>query len=212
MKDYSLDRDSRKNYIVDMFIAENKTITVVFADKTRFENIANTPENIAKIEAIQEGQAKKAVANFKMFKRKEILAEVGLVASMGAAYGLSCAAQMSGWFNDPVKAIVGATVISGATIIPAAVHLYKTSDKMCELKKIKYREEHRVTLNEFRDHPNALVGLRNKRHFAFCRSHGEDPYSILAVDNYTQRDLETIVKNVEREKDYSFVYQKRYTR
>ena len=54
MKDYSMDADSQKNYIVDFYEAPNRTLTVVYADGTHFTNIANTQENVNRIAEIQE--------------------------------------------------------------------------------------------------------------------------------------------------------------
>ncbi len=212
MKDYSLDRDSKKNYIVNMYVAENKTLTIVFADGTCFENIANTQENVDKIVAIQEAQAQKAVSNYPTFKRKERLALGTFVASIGASVGAGMLLQSMPLVNDPLTSIVTGAAVVGAFIVPAGIHLCRSSAKMTELDKIKYRDEHRTILEQYRVFPNSLMGLRNKRHFAFSRSQGIDAFSILDIDNFSKEDLEGIVTNVEREKKYSFGYTKRINR
>ena len=212
MKDYSLDQESRKNYIVNMYVADNKTLTVVFADGTCFSNIANTQENVDKIAAIQEAQAKKAVANYPTFKRKEKFALGTFVASVGASIGAGVLLQSMPFTNDPLTSIVTGAAVIGAFVVPAGIHLCKSSAKMSELEKIKYRDEHRTTLEQYSVFPNSLMGLRNKRHFAFSRNQGIDAFSILDIDNFTKEDLESIVTNVEREKKYSFGYTKRINR
>ena len=203
MKDYSLDRDSRKNYIVNMYVAENKTLTVVFADGTRFENIANTQENVDKIAAIQEAQARKAVANYPTFRRKERVAFGTFIGSVLTTYGIGWALQSTELSHNPVLSIVTGAAVVGAVALPAAIHFCHSATKMSELEKIKYRDEHRDTLEQFRYYPNSLMGVSNKRHFAFSRSQNVDAFSVLDIDNFTKDDLETIVTNVEREKQYT---------
>ena len=212
MKDYSLDRDSKKNYIVNMYVADDKTLTVVFADGTCFEHIANTQENVDKIAAIQEAQAKKAVANYKTFKRKDRIAAGTCIGAVAATYGVGIALQSVGLFNGPVESVITGAAVVGAITVPAMIHYCKSFSRLAELDKIKYRDEHRDTLEEFRKYPNSLMGVRNKRHFAFSRNQNLDAFSVLDIDNFTKDDLETIVTNVEREKQYTFGYQRRSTR
>ncbi len=213
MKDYTLDQNSKKKYIVDMFVAENKTITIIFADGTRFENIAYTDDNLDLIAKVQEGQAKVAVNKLPIFRRKASNADLGMCAATGAAFIVGgCLSCFTSVCHSPAEsvALVGTVTLCG--FIPSFIHAIHEKEKLKELEKIKYRDDHRDELDSYKELPNSLAGVKNRRHFAFCRSHEEDPFSILAIDCFSKKDLETIVDNVERENEFGFTYQKRVTR
>ncbi len=212
MKDYTLNQGSKKNYIVDMYLENDGTITVIFADGTTFYGLANTEENIQKIAAHQEKQAKTAITNYSVFRNKLLLSTVGVLGSAGAFtvvgnYISGLAGSTSSLENIGITC---ATCLVGT--IPALVHFLKTNAKFEELKKIFYRNSFRSSLDSYQQYPNALAGVKNRKHFDYCAEHGEDPFSILSIDCFTKDDLETIVDNVEREKKFTFTYQRRNTK
>ena len=210
MKDYTLDKESKKKFIVDMYVVDDRTITVIFADGTQFEGIAYTEENIDKIRAIQEKQAKEGVANLPQFVRKARLSEMGVYATVVtgfvAAGVTSCTPIMQ---SNPTAAglcIGAATVIAS---VPSLVKTIKNRRIANELKKVQYRDENRQVLDSYTEYPNALAGVKNKVHFTYSARHGVDPYSILSIDCFTREDLEKIVENQERQDACGFTYQKR---
>jgi len=213
MKDYTLDQISKKKYIVDTFVAENKTLTVIFADGTRFENVASTEENLDCIARVQEAQAKAAVNKLPVFRRKASKADLEMCAATSAAFlvggALSCITNAC---QNPTESAILVGTVTLLGFIPSLIYTIHENEKLKELEKIKYRDDHREELDSYKEFPNSLAGVKNRRHFAYCRSHEEDPFSILAIDCFSKKDLETIVDNVERENEFGFTYQKRVTR
>ena len=215
MKDYTLDGESRKKFIKDMFLADDGTLTIVFADGTCFHHIANTPENVEKVRKIQEAQAKAGLKNLKRFNRRSYI--YGFSSVLGAfASGFLCTGVMDQVYpviyqnNLASAACIGAAFVIGAA--PWLSKFAKTAETVGELKKIQYRNQHRRELDAYLDYPNALSGVENKQHFAYSIEHGEDPFSVLNVDCFSREDLETIVKNVERESEIQFTYQKKISK
>lgn len=207
MKDYSTDQKSKKKYILDYFLADDKTITVIFADGTRFFGIENTDENLAIIEATLEKQARRGLSHLDTFKRKYNWTCAGMVAASAAAIGASFYA------SSALDASTGASIaITGAAFLSAYIPTYirarRAFEKVTELEKIKYRDEHRDELDSYMEHPNSLSGVPNRQYFDYCARNDIDPFSVLSIDSFTQDDLEAIVENVERENNYGFSYQK----
>ena len=119
-------------------------------------------------------------------------------------------AQFGSDFGNGMCGIVG---ISGSIVgLTLLYYYFKNARISDELEKVQYRDEHRATLDSFLQHPNSLSGVRHREYFEACARDGLDPYSVISMDGYDQRDLEQIVENIERERRYQFQYRGRHTK
>lgn len=213
MKDYSLTKEQQKDYLLDFKLKQNgeeETYDVVYADGKVFGHVTANEENLAKIERVQEAQAKNGVANKHVFvsrrSKSGVLTALSAAVSGFAGYGLTIMAATAGLMPEglPIAAGVGLITILGT--IPAFAKLLKNHGKVKELEKIEYRDEHAEALAHIDDYANSLSGVSSK--VVSLLEGEENPFSILNIDRFTQADLETIVDNMEREKKSGFVYTK----
>lgn len=213
MKDYSLTKEGQKDYLLDFKLRQNgeeETYDVVYADGKVFGHVTANEANLAKIEQVQEAQAKNGVANKHVFVSRRtksgVLTALSAGVSATAGYGLATMAATAGLMPEglPIAAGVGLITILGT--IPAFAKLLKNHGKVKELSKIEYRDERQEELSHIGDYANSLAGVSPK--VVALLEEEERPFSILNIDRFTQEDLETIIDNMEREKKSGFVYTK----
>lgn len=213
MKNYCLDKDEEGRYIVAVYPNEkNGTLSIELANGRVFKKIVACEENLEKIAAIQEEQARKGIAEYKTFKSKETasifktaISGVGiLTAGVGASF-IPAIQDLSTQHPVTVFAGIGAIAVLGS--IPAYAKLKKDHARVKELDKLRYREEHLDELNRFRQYPNSLVGLRSSV-VSYIKGE-DDPFGILGIDYYDFDDLETIVSNIQTEEAFGFTYTRR---
>ena len=214
MKDYSLDKEQSKHYIKDFRTVKTENgdeYEIIFADGTVFKNVQANEENLKKIERIQEEQAKKGVENKETFISRRtktgVLTGLSAVAAGVAGYGLTTLASTMG-FVDPtaITFAVGTGVITILGSIPAFSKLMQNHAKVKELEKIEYRDTHTEQLENIEAYANSLVGVPSK--VARLIEEEQNPFSILNIDSFSQEDLETIIDNMEREKQTGLQYVK----
>ena len=213
MKDYSIG-ESKKNFILKIEVDENNgSFTVVFADGSKFTDIELNEENIRKVIAIQELQAKDGVANKSVFVGKKTKA--GFLTGLSAAAVLAGSAAVSSVpfvadaiaGQNPVVVAAGIGTITILGSIPAAIKLYRESKKVEELEKLEYLAKNRTKLEEYRNYHNVLAGLSRKAASHFDTS--ENPYCILDIDSYEKKDLEQMMENINKEESFAFTYKRR---
>lgn len=214
MKDYSLDKEQSKHYIKDFRTVKTENgdeYEIIFADGTVFKNVQANEENLKKIERIQEEQAKKGVENKETFISRRtktgVLTGLSAVAAGIAGYGLTTLASTMG-FVDPtaITFAIGTGVITILGSIPAFSKLMQNHAKVKELEKIEYRDTHTEQLENIEAYANSLVGVPSK--VARLIEEEQNPFSILNIDSFSQEDLETIIDNMEREKQTGLQYVK----
>ena len=214
MKDYSLDKEQSKHYIKDFRTVKTENgdeYEIIFADGTVFKNVQANEENLKKIERIQEEQAKKGVENKETFISRRtktgVLTGLSAVAAGVAGYGLTTLASTMG-FLDPtaITFAIGTGVITILGSIPAFSKLMQNHAKVKELEKIEYRDTHTEQLENIEAYANSLVGVPSK--VARLIEEEQNPFSILNIDSFSQEDLETIIDNMEREKQTGLQYVK----
>ena len=213
MKDYTLNKDSKKKFIKDIkFTGENnETMTVIFADGTQFPDVEVTDENIEKIRQYQEVQARRGVQHLSTFKLKSAVSIIGSLGISGVTYAMAdYFGQLGTNFGYGMGGVVG---IAGSAVALTLLYYYFKYDGISdELEKVQYRDEHRATLNSYLQYPNSLSGVRHRKYFEACARDGLDPYSVISMDGYDKRDLEKIVENITREKQYQFQYRGSHTK
>ena len=223
MKDFRLSHSDGSKYILDVKTKECVTVTekneeevtealsIVFADGRVFKNVEYSEENLAKIIAQQEKQAKDGVENIDVFKKRKTKA--GIMTTAAMIGGPVAGAVAAGLLPNPFTVAIGAGILTLAAAVPAVCSLVRNSGKVTELRKIQYRDENRAKLNEYSNYENALVGLstRKRNWFTEMAEEQQDPFCITEIDSFTQDDLEQIMKNMETEKTYKFTYVKKPT-
>lgn len=218
MKDFRLDRKAEPKYILDVktgtetIVAEDdsketrETLRVVFADGRVFNNLEYSEENLKTIIEQQETQAQAGVGNMSVFEKRKTKA--GIMTAASIVGGPVIGAVAAGVLSNPFTVAIGAGVLTVATAIPSICSLLRNSSKVSELRKIKYRDEHRDELETFDQYENALVGLSSskRRWFSEMVKEGNDPFCITEIDEFSQRDLQQIIENIDTEKTYKFTY------
>ena len=95
------------------------------------------------------------------------------------------------------------TIFLGATVY-SFIKCINNKGKEIELKKIDYRNKNLNELKNYKKYENSLNGLSLAKKNYFKNS--KNPFSIIEIDNYNKKDLEIIMSNIEREKNYKFEY------
>ena len=212
MKNYALTAADTSQFITDVREMPKGTLMITFADGKVFKNITACPENFQKIIAQQELQAKKGIANYKVFQNKARRSKIGSIlswiATPAAIVGASTIPSVhQAMLQQPVLASIGAGIVMLFGVVPATYKCVREGKRMKELKMLSYRQEYLEELRSYAQYPNALMGL-NPRLANWIRS-SQDPFSILDIDSYDQEDLERIMQNIQTEENYQFTYPKR---
>jgi len=210
MKNYITDKKGEEQFIREVKKGTNGTLTLKFADGKVFKNITACDENINKIIETQEAQAKKGIANYKTFVKREHNSGMAMAASGFAALAVSTGATFIPQIHEmistqnPVVVAAGIGAITVLGMIPAYCKLRKNKSTVKEIDKLKYRETHINELKSFKNYPNALADVNSK--VANWMKNEKDPFSILNINNYSRSDLEQIISNIDVEKNYNFTY------
>ena len=199
--------DEQKKYIKDVRYNLDGNLSIVFADGRKFSNIKKCDENIEKINKVQEEQAEAGLDKYVTFKNKVRNALI----LMGCS-GLGLGAVTGAALSTNVSPIVIGSALGVITIfgtIPSILKCAINKSKIIELDKIKYRNEHIDELKEFKEYENSLVGVSfDARAYLNANRDMENPFNMVNIDSYTKSDLETIISNIESERELGLVYVK----
>lgn len=208
MKDFTINKKDREKYIKDVkkkSKAGQAYYEIKFADGRKFKNITCNDENINKIINKQEEQAQKGLENANVFKKKEshykFTTIVGAVCSGLIGYAPVYDLVTNG--NVQTLPLAAGTACVSATVY-MLINYINNKGKVLELNKIKYRNDNEKELSEFKNYENSLNGLDSATKNVLNKT--KKPFSIINLDNYSKKDLETIKSNIEREKSYQFTY------
>lgn len=226
MRDYRIKKEQDPHYILQAvpIVTEEEgkrsydTFDVYFADGIVFHNQEYTEQNMKKVERKQEEQVDEGIKNLPIFKRRLTISGVingasavlGTIVATNVVPALEQATQTE---SKPGRILCTAGVLTLLGLIPSAISLVKTKPIVSELTKLQYRNEHRDKLDHFDEYENALVGLSDDvaDGYRYAKEDGEDPFSVVNIDSFTQEDMESIVSNIEREEKFGFTYVKKPT-
>lgn len=217
MKDYSLNDEDRKDYIMEYYYVNKddclvkdhgKELEVKFADcqngrNIRFSRIDASDKNIEKLDKKMEEQMYNAINNRDKYvlNRKK---------SSAICYGLSVVAGSLAAFLSTVEdnpliytAIGGVYVVS---IIPFMIKKKKANDRIREIDKAEYIRTFKNELDSISKYPNSLSGVSKDFMDSFCYKTGKNKFKINNLDLFKQKDLEIIVDNIRREEKFNFDY------
>lgn len=202
MKDYSMNKKEKETYIKKVKkLKKGNTdcLEIEFADGRKFKNITYSPENIEKITQLQEEQAKTGIARKKTFERQQLTDKTRVMTGLILGSLLTAAGtQATGHGAIPFAAL--SFICTGAYL----TSYVSITGKVKELEKLEYRNKNKADLDALRQYRNALTGLsKSKRNYI---KKTKEPFSILNINNFSKKDLEKIISNIEREKTYDFDY------
>ena len=212
MRDFTTNKNERKEYITDVKKVRktkgSESYEVTFADGKKFSNLSFVENNLEKIVNAQEEQARKGIQNKEIFKNKERKYRLSTITGTIIS-GLVLSEPIGNMIhNQPVNqlSLAVGTVALGATCM-FLIKFLSNKGKVLELNKIEYRNNNIEDLKSIHKYENSLTGLSilSKRFF----EKSKDPFSIIEIDNYSQKDLESIMSNIEREKIYKFDYKQK---
>ena len=195
--------ESDETYIVGAYhFNDDKDIIIEFADGTKYV-VKNTPENVGKISTTMENQALSGTSNLVYFKLSNVGCCAGAFASIvGGMIGGVLASNLG------IGASLGCLILGvGISVCP----VYKAvgnSMKITEIEKIQYRNTYSDKLDKVKVYENALANVSNNSVREHIESH-DDPFNAMYLDEFTKKDLQAIVKDVDREQKFGFTYKKK---
>ena len=211
MQDYSKNKESKKTYIkkIDRCKKNGQDFfKVKFADGTTFYKVSADKESLKQLMDVQEKQAAEGMKDQTNIQKKAngyTLATIACAAITGFIGGTTAAGIYPFQMSGPELGIGLGTIALGATAF-SFFKLIEKRRKLNEVNKIAFRNQNESDLKNFKNYENSLTGLsrRKKRYF----ESEEYPYSIVNTNQFSKKDLEQIMDNINREKIYQFKYAK----
>ena len=216
MKDYTLKQSERSGYILYYEECTDGTLNIYFADGTVFRGIANTRDNIEKLDGKLNKQAIEAMgdAKYKFFSDKADNSKAAacfvpsgiMVAGVAASFipAINNAIMLNG--GTPIR-VAGVGLITLFGSIPTFAKMVRDTGKKEELDKLIFIRKNYELLSSFRRYSNSLAGI-SSRTIRRLRS-VDDPFSIVNIDIFTLDDLKRICKNIIEEKKLQLTYKRR---
>lgn len=216
MRDFTVKKNEKEKYIKNVRkvgrLNGTECYEITYADGRKFSNIRCCEENLRKIEKTQEKQVAKAFANKTVFENKTHKYKFSsITGAILTAIASSTPISMiinGTTINADTSALpltVG-TIFAGATLI-SFLKFLSNKGKVAQLDKIDYINKNKDELKSLNNYENSLVGLPKYKRYYFKNS--KKPFSILEIENYSKKDLETIMSNIKREQTYNFEYNKK---
>lgn len=134
------------------------------------------------------------VNNFKLCRK-------AWIGEMVASTGLGVAGDVALYTNGAdIKMVTALGVVCLGGVVAGALGVKRNNDKIQEIEKIQYRDEHFDTLVTYPEYNNSLRGLSSKSHFENYRNKPEKAFDFIYLDKFSKEDLEKIVRNIHQEK------------
>ena len=123
------------------------------------------------------------------------------IGEMVASTGLGVAGDVALYTNGAdIKMVTALGVVCLGGVVAGALGVKRNNDKIQEIEKIQYRDEHFDTLVTYPEYNNSLRGLSSKSHFENYRNKPEKAFDFIYLDKFSKEDLEKIVRNIHQEK------------
>ncbi len=216
MRKYVLGRDGKQaksEFITEVVDMGDGTLDVHFADGSVYHRVSYNENNLKKIKDIMETQASRGVENYSSFSIKTKVSKcMSFVVPLVVFSGTMSTITDQELESDPIVVATKVGLVTVLSAIPMGIKFIKDKRTSDELKKIDYCNSNKEQLSKFRDYENSLVGLSKEvqsmlLHPSF--NFDGDPFSILNVDNFSIKDLEKIMQNIEKERKLGFEYKKK---
>ncbi|MGM9876658.1 MAG: hypothetical protein ACI310_05470 [Bacilli bacterium] len=196
MKDYSLNDDERKNFVLN-YDKTDESITVNFAGGNSYV-IPNTESNENKLESKMIEQVLNCDDKESRLKKSNTISVLFTVAAIIlASIGLSIINGIT-IINKLIISIVAGIVLSIPVFI---VNVIVNNKLLKDIKKNKFFVEHQEVINRGLNNTNVLANSDVK----VKQTDDSKTITINDIDyNYSFNDLKTIVDNANREEHFEF--------
>ena len=203
MKDYTLLMDSDKyNFVTGFeksetrgkkyFIKYAKGSDMVIPQKKGMDTLSHINNIMAK----QYELFGSNISKFKLYRK-------AWFGEMVASIGLGGAGEVAFCTNGAdIKFVTGLGVVSVGFAIVGALGVKRNNDKIQEIEKIQYRDDHFDVLVTYPEYNNSLRGVSSKSHFLNFKNkkNPENAFAYIYLDKYSKEDLEKIVRNIHQER------------
>ena len=190
MKDYSLNEEERRNFVLN-YTKEEETITVNFADGSSY-TIPNTENNENKLE----GKMVDQVANSKERKHKAIKSTSIAVILMLLVFAASISGVHYLGNLSALKTIAYGLGIAAVVNIPMFAKIIKNNSLLRDIEKNKFFVKNQEVINRGLNNTNVLVNSNVPE---------KEIITINDMDySYKYNELKQIVANTERQETFSF--------
>lgn len=194
MKDYSLNTDEQKKYILSYKIKDGKII--VKLANGEFYTIPYTEENEQLVISKMESQARHAEVK-PLGKMDKILS---ISQPLLLPIAIANFINFGGWFYGIILCIMAETAIK----FPAKRIINAIKKK--DIEKLNYFLDHQQELNDNVENNNMLLSVNKKtvNQIKAQQTEKKKPININNIDNYSLSDLRTLKKNLDRISSFGF--------
>lgn len=195
MKDYSLNYDDSKKFILSYKIENGKIVAKLASGE--LYTVPYSEENENKIISRMEKQARYAEP-----KPLETLDKILAISQpLVLPIAIMNFVNNGGWFYGITLAII----VEGAIYYPAKAII--NAIKKRDIKKLNYFLDNKEELNEsIEKSENMKLGVSKKavKEIELQRSENKQPFNINNIDNYSLSDLKALRENIERISTFGF--------
>lgn len=195
MKDYSLNYDDSKKFILSYKIENGKIVAKLASGE--LYTVPYSEENENKIISRMEKQARYAQPKPLKTPDKILAISQPLVLPIAIINFVN----NGGWFYGILLAVIAV----GAVGYPAKVII--NAIKKRDIKKLNYFLDNKEELNEsIEKSENMKLGVSKKavKEIELQRSENKQPFNINNIDNYSLSDLKALRENIERISTFGF--------
>lgn len=195
MKDYSLNYDDSKKFILSYKIENGKIVAKLASGESY--TVPYSEENENKIISRMEEQARYAQPKPLKMQDKILTISQPLILPIAIMNFVN----NGGWFYVMLLAIIAA----GAIYYPAKTII--NAIKKRDIKKLNYFLDHKEELNEnIEKSENIKLGVSKKaiKQIELQKSKNEQPFNINNIDNYSLSDLKALRENIKRISTFGF--------
>lgn len=189
MKDYSLNDEERKNFVLN-YTKEEETITANFADGSSY-TVPNTENNENKIE----GKMIEQVVSSKGKEKKLVNSNTANILLICVVTIASIVGVLSIKNIPTIKAIAFAIGAATTLNMPMLIKLAKNNSILKDIQKNRYFVNNQEAINRGITNTNVLANSNTK----------EEVITINDIDySYSYDELKQIVENTERQEQFDF--------
>lgn len=189
MKDYSLNDEERKNFVLN-YTKEEETITANFADGSSY-TVPNTENNENKIE----GKMIEQVVSSKGKEKKLVNSNTANILLICVVTIASIVGVLSIKNIPTIKAIAFAIGAATTLNMPMLIKLAKNNSILKDIQKNRYFVNNQEVINRGITNTNVLANSNTK----------EEIITINDIDySYNYDELKQIVENTERQEQFDF--------
>lgn len=189
MKDYSLNDEERKNFVLN-YTKEEETITANFADGSSY-TVPNTENNENKIE----GKMIEQVVSSKGKEKKLVNSNTANILLICVVTITSIVGVLSIKNIPTIKAIAFAIGAATTLNMPMLIKLAKNNSILKDIQKNRYFVNNQEVINRGITNTNVLANSNTK----------EEIITINDIDySYNYDELKQIVENTERQEQFNF--------